>query len=234
MKIRLLAFAGVREILGGTEQEIELDDDARLADLRRVLEASYPQLASYWERLAVAIDGKMSGDSERLYEGAEVALLPPVSGGEDDLGGGALTDEVIDVVDVVRRVKTRGRGAVLLFEGTVRDSHRGRAVTRLDYDAYHPMALEALGRIVRELEADGDDLAVVIVHRLGTVAAGETSVVIAVASPHRDAAYRASRQALERLKREVPIWKREHYADGEAEWREEEPLRPLPAPTATP
>lgn len=234
MKIRLLAFAGVREILGGTEQEIELDDDARLADLRRLLERSYPELASYWDRLAVAIDGKMSGDSERLYEGAEVALLPPVSGGEDEGGAGALTDEAIDVAGVVRRVKSRSRGAVLVFEGTVRASHHGRAVTRLDYDAYRPMALEALGRIVRQLETGGDDLAVDIVHRLGTVTAGETSVVIAVASPHRDAAYRASREALERLKREVPIWKREHYADGEAEWREEEPLTPLPVPTATP
>jgi molybdopterin synthase catalytic subunit len=96
-------------------------------------------------------------------------------------------------------------------------------VARLTYTAYRPMALAALERIVRELEMTGE-ARVAVVHRLGEVPVGEPSVVIAAASAHRRAAYEASREALERLKREVPIWKREHYADGEAAWREEEPL----------
>jgi molybdopterin synthase catalytic subunit len=106
-------------------------------------------------------------------------------------------------------------------------------VARLTYAAYRPMAERTLGRIVADLEAAHEDLRAAIVHRLGEVAVGEASVVIAVASPHRDAAWAASRQALERLKREVPIWKREHYADGGAAWREEEPLAPgEPRPVA--
>ena len=136
----------------------------------------------------------------------------------------ALTDEPIDVAAVERLVAAEDCGAVLLFLGTVRNHHAGRPVARLTYSAYRPMAEANLGRIVDELEAGGDRLRVAIVHRLGDVPLSEPSVVIAVASPHREAAYDASRTALERLKKEVPIWKQEHYTDGEVNWREEEPL----------
>ena len=112
----------------------------------------------------------------------------------------------------------------MTFLGTVRDQHGGRPVEKLIYSAYRPMALEGLERIVADLEAAHPDLRAAIVHRLGEVPVGEASVVIAIGSPHRAAAYEASRAALERLKAEIPIWKREHYADGEAAWREEEPL----------
>lgn len=135
-----------------------------------------------------------------------------------------LTDEAIDVAALTAEVADPTRGAVLVFLGTVRDSHAGRAVERLTYSAYRPMAETRLARIETELEAEHENLRITIVHRLGEVLAGVPSVVIAVASPHRAAAYEASRVALERLKAEVPIWKREHYADGDAEWREAEPL----------
>jgi molybdopterin synthase catalytic subunit len=135
-----------------------------------------------------------------------------------------LVDEPIDVAAVERRVAAWRCGAVLLFLGTVRDRHQGRPVRLLTYTAYRPMALKTLKRITDELEAATQSLRVEIVHRLGDVPVGEASVLIAVASPHRQAAYEASREALERLKREVPIWKREHYDDGEVAWREEEPL----------
>ena len=113
-----------------------------------------------------------------------------------------------------------------MFLGTVRDHHAGRAVARLDLQRLPRrwLSRQSYGRIVDELEASADRLRVAIVHRLGDVPVGEPSVVIAVASPHRQASYEASREALERLKAEVPIWKREVYADGEATWREEESL----------
>lgn len=136
----------------------------------------------------------------------------------------ALVRDAIDVAAVERLVADPSCGAVLLFLGTVRDHHGGRRVARLEYSAYEPMARERLATIVRELEDEADGLRVAIVHRLGDVPLGEASVVIAVASPHREAGYEASRTALERLKREVPIWKRETYDDGEVAWREEEPL----------
>ena len=221
MKIRVLAFAGVREILGTAELEVELAEGAGLPELRTHLGALHPEMARYWGRLAMAVDGHLGEGAPALEEGSEVALLPPVSGGNT---GATLVDGPIDIDHIASRVATDGRGAVLTFQGTVRDSHDGRRVTHLVYDAYRPMAQEALGRIARELQASDDNLAVVIVHRLGEVRAGETSVLIAVASPHREAAYQASRTALERLKREVPIWKCEYYAEGDSEWREEEPL----------
>lgn len=135
-----------------------------------------------------------------------------------------LTDSAIDPAALLAAVASPRRGAVVLFLGTARDHHRGRAVTLLAYDAYRPMAEERLARIVAELSNPDEEIAVEIVHRLGEVPAGEASVAIAAASPHRAAAYDASRLALERLKKEVPIWKRESYADGGSVWREEEPL----------
>lgn len=231
MRIRLLAFASAADALGTEETELELPDGADVAGLRAELEARHPELGALWSRLAVAVDGEVAGPETALSDGVEVALLPPVSGGSAGAvteaparPRAALTEEPIRVDEVVAAVAAPSRGAVLVFLGTVRDHHRGRPVERLTYSAYRAMAEERLLRIVRELEAAGEDLALAIVHRLGEVPAGEASVAIAAASPHRAAAYEASREALERLKREVPIWKREHYAGGEAAWREEEPL----------
>jgi molybdopterin synthase catalytic subunit len=142
-----------------------------------------------------------------------------------------LTDEPIDVGAVAHAVSGPDCGAQVLFVGTVRNRHDGREVARLTYSAYRPLAERRLAVLVDELAAaHGARLA--IVHRLGTLEPGEASVVIAVGAPHREAAYAASRECLERLKREVPVWKREHYADGSARWREEEPLVPAAPPTA--
>lgn len=137
----------------------------------------------------------------------------------------ALTRAPLDPARLLAEVAARSRGATALFVGTVRDRHEGRAVVGIDYSAYEPMAERVLATIERELEAEAPDLAVRIVHRLGALAAGEASIAIAVASPRRDAAFVAARRALERVKREAPIWKRERYEDGSAGWREEEALR---------
>jgi molybdopterin synthase catalytic subunit/molybdopterin converting factor small subunit len=231
MKIRLLAFASAGDALGFTEGETELPDGSTVADLRARLDRDHPGLSPLWPRLAVAVDGRVVGPEAELREGVEVALLPPVSGGSEDepqRRRTALTEGPLDVPWALARVSGPGRGAVLLFLGTVRGSHRGRRVEKLAYSAYRPMAEAALERIAGDLEREHQDLRVAIAHRLGEVEVGEASVAIAVAAPHRAAAYEASRTALERLKAEVPIWKREHYAGGEAAWREEEPLLPAP------
>ena len=128
-------------------------------------------------------------------------------------------------------VAAPSRGAIVTFLGTVRDSHDGRPVKAIEYTAYEELAERTLDRIVRELGQSGPDLALAIEHRLGLVTAGEASVAIVTAAPHRDAAYAANRTALERLKREVPIWKCELYADGSRVWREVESLRPPQAPS---
>lgn len=224
MKIRLLAFASAADALGAGEMDLELPEGSRVADLRGRLDPQYPKLEPLWSRLAVAVDGRVVTPGEPLRDGAEVALLPPVSGGGPLQA--ELVDTAIDVDRVIAEVSGPGRGAVLVFLGTVRDSHQGRRVEKLTYSAYRMMAVEGLRRIVADLEASSPGLRATVVHRLGEVPVGEPSVVIAVASPHRAAAYEASRTALERLKTEVPIWKREHYTEGPPVWREEEPLVP--------
>lgn len=229
MKARVIAFATASDVLGRQPLALELPESSRVADLGRELCTRYPALEKIWPRLAVAVDGELAAGDRELLDGCEVALLPPVSGGSGLARPPVLTEAPIDVAAVAAAVADPACGAVLLFLGTVRDHHRGRRVERLTYSAYRSMAEKTLERIIAELEAG--PVRVAIAHRLGEVPVGEASVVIAVASAHREAAYEASRKALERLKREVPIWKREHYAGGEAVWREEESLAAsLPIP----
>ncbi len=234
MNVRLLAFASAAEAIGSDQGAIELADGSSVADLRRSLEARYPELGPLWERLAVAVDGEIAGPDRALTDGCEVALLPPVSGGSGRPRRARLVDGPIDVASLVGEMADPGSGALLVFFGRPRNRTGDRTVQSLTYRAYRPMAEAALERIAGELEAADAGLAVRIVHRLGAVAIGEPSVAIAVSSPHRDAAYRASREALERLKREVPVWKRELYDDGSGAWREEEPLSAPRAAGLTP
>ena len=135
------------------------------------------------------------------------------------------TEAALDLADLLSAPWSPEHGALVVFVGTVRDRQQGRPVSEISYSAYRPLAETVLARIERELEAEHPGLRLRIVHRLGTVAAGEPSVAILAAAPHRAAAYAASRRALERLKAEAPIWKRERYTDGESRWREEEPLQ---------
>jgi len=137
-----------------------------------------------------------------------------------------LTDLPLDPAPLLAAVSARSRGAAVLFLGTVRDHHEGRAVLGIDYAAYPAMAERVLAAIESDLEAEHAGLALRIVHRTGELAAGEASIAIAAAAPRRDAAFAAARRALERVKREAPIWKRERYGDGGSAWREEEPLAP--------
>ena len=224
----MLSFATALDAVGSAETEHELPDGSTIADLVERLTASYPGLAALWSRLAVAVDGEVAADrAAPLHDGAEVALLPPVSGGSCGAGAGRLRDGAVDAdtVSAVRSsVEDTGKGAVVVFVGNVRNSFVGRPVERITYSAYPAMAERRLGRIVRELEAAEPGTRVEIVHGLGTLEVGDASVVIATASAHRRQAYDTNRLALERLKAEVPIWKREHYRDGQSAWREEEPL----------
>ncbi len=233
----MLSFATAQDVVGRAETVVELPDGSRVADLVGRLTAAHPGLEALWPRLAVAVDGEVSGrQAEELRDGAEVALLPPVSGGAvcegaARSGGARLLDGAVDAdaVSAVRAaVEDAGKGAVVVFVGNVRNSFAGRAVERITYSAYAAMAERRLARIVEEIEAAEPRTRVEIVHGLGTLEVGEASVAIAAASAHRRQAYEANRLALERLKAEVPIWKREHYRGGESAWREEESLVEAP------
>jgi molybdopterin synthase catalytic subunit len=131
-----------------------------------------------------------------------------------------VTRDPIDAAELLQRVRSDADGAVLLFAGVVRDQHEGKSVEALAYEAYGEMAVEKMETICQEVGARFAVGELAVAHRVGDLEIGEISVVIAVAAPHRDAAYKASREIIERIKTEVPIWKRERYSDGGEVWRD--------------
>jgi molybdopterin synthase catalytic subunit len=170
---------------------------------------------------AVAVNHEYAGPEHPLSDGDEVAILPPVSGGAHDLV--QLVREPIDAAKIVSAVKSGGDGAVCVFDGIVRDNTRGRATLHLDYEAYEEMALKQMNALREEAIARFGVREIAIVHRLGRLFVGETSVLIAVSSAHRGAAFDACRYVIDILKKTVPIWKREQFADG-AMWADGEPF----------
>ncbi|MBV9404568.1 MAG: molybdenum cofactor biosynthesis protein MoaE, partial [Acidobacteriaceae bacterium] len=158
----------------------------------------------------------------------EVAFLPPVSGGtgpaiEDEKGHFfAITREAIDTQKLRQRLQTPADGAVVVFEGVVRNHTRQRATLYLDYECYEGMALQEMTRIGREIANQFEIDRMGIIHRLGRLQIGETSVAIVITAAHRKPAFEAALEAINRLKREVPIWKKEFFADGavwvDGEW----------------
>jgi molybdopterin synthase catalytic subunit len=209
VRLTVLYFAAARDA-AGTPRET-LDTAARdVAALRRELAGRHPALGRILPRCRLAVDEELAEDGDALAEGTEVAVIPPVA-------GGAPTCRVVEVplslAEAVAAVRGPGRGAVVTFQGDVRAETRGRAVVRLEYEAYLPMAERTLARLAADLEAE-HGAAVAIVHRVGHLAPGEAAVVIACAAAHRTPAFRACEATIERLKAEAPIWKREVYRDG--------------------
>lgn len=227
MQIRLLAFASAVQAVGGAEQTLEVPDGISVAELRALLAERFPALGARMGQLALAVDEEIASDDVVLAADCEVALLPPVSGGGPAAPRAAalLTDSSIDLGEVVSLVRHPGAGAVVTFVGTARDATSGEAVIGLDYEAFRPLADRLLAGIVSAIEEEAPGLRLAIQHRLGRVEVGEVSVVIAASSAHRDSAFRATRLALERLKSEVPIWKRETLAGGTSRWPAGEPIR---------
>jgi molybdopterin synthase catalytic subunit len=170
---------------------------------------------------AVAIDQEYAALSDVLNDGDEVAILPPVSGGAGEKV--ALVREPIDAEQIVRAIKAGADGAVCVFDGMVRDNTRGRETLHLDYEAYEEMALKQMSELRAQAIATFGVREVAIVHRLGRLLVGETSVLIVVASAHRGAGFEACRWVIDTLKKTVPIWKKEQFVDGAA-WADGEPF----------
>jgi molybdopterin synthase catalytic subunit len=212
MAVVVLYFAGARDA-AGTARETLAAAPATVGALRRALAEAHPPLAAVLARSRIAVDQDFAADDAPLRDGAEVAVVPPVSGGA---GRFLVVDRPLVLAEVVEAVAGPGRGGVVTFTGAVRDETRGRRVLRLEYEAYAPMAERKLAEIGAEIgRAHGAEVA--IVHRVGVLAPGDAAVVIACAAPHRTPAFRACEACIEALKREVPIWKREVYEDG-SEW----------------
>jgi molybdopterin synthase catalytic subunit/sulfur carrier protein ThiS len=225
MRVRLLTFGILKDWLtSGTT--LELPEDSTVAHLLDRLGSEAARLPrSTWASIAVSVNSEYAQPAHILRDGDEVALLPPVSGGilADASLVVALTREPIDADSLVRSAKEGEDGAVVVFDGIVRNNSRGRQTLHLDYEAYEEMALKQMSELATQARDRHGVRHVTIVHRLGRLAVGETSVLIVVASAHRAQAYEASRWLIDTLKKTVPIWKKETFVDG-AVWADGEPF----------
>jgi molybdopterin synthase catalytic subunit len=205
MVVRVRLFAGLRERAGWSERK--LDDVDRVQDIWLRLD-----LGPEPEGLLYAVNKEYAAGDQELADGDEVALIPPVSGGSFRLSA-----EPLSLDAVVDEVRSERAGAIATFVGTTRVESRGRTVLYLDYEAYEEMAERAMAAIAAELSGQYELCEIAIHHRTGRVEIGEPSVVIAVSAPHRQHALAACKDAIDRLKEEVPLWKKEVYEGGE-EW----------------
>ncbi len=233
MQVRVLFFGALRDLAGRSNDALTLPEGARLSDLLAHYEAALPRLKDFLPAIALSINQEYAPPGAALHDQDEVALLPPVSGGNDDRrlpAHVALVRDRIATETVLAAIKQPEDGAVVVFEGIVRDHTRGRRTLHLDYEAYEPMARRKLEELAKEALERFEIREVALVHRLGRLQHSETSVLIAVASAHRAAAFDACRWLIDTLKKTVPIWKKEYFADG-AVWADGEPF-PEDIPTA--
>lgn len=229
MQVRILPFGVLKDWLGSST--LDLPEESTVATLLAHLSADARGVpVSTWASIAVSVNHEYAQPGRILREGDEIGLLPPVSGGTTgssdapaSTGEICLTRDPIAAESLVAAAKHGADGAVVVFDGIVRDNSRGRQTLHLDYEAYEEMALKQMDELAVQARTRFHVRHVTIVHRLGRLAVGETSVLIVVASAHRAQAYEASRWVIDTLKRTVPIWKKETFVDGVV-WADGEPF----------
>lgn len=223
----VLLFAGIKQRMGTDQLVVSLAPDATVAQLVAALCAQHPEIAGTLRAARVAVDQAFADPDTPIRPGAEIAVIPPVSGGHDGIptgdgptevsqGRARLTSAPLELAAVVAAVEHRGAGGLTTFIGNVREHSRGKTVRFLEYEAYPPMAVGVMHDIAAAIEAELPGTRVAIHHRVGHLEIGEAAVIIAASAPHRDEAFRACRAAIERLKQDVPIWKKEVDTNGEA------------------
>jgi MoaE-MoaD fusion protein len=227
MRVRVLFFGVLKDITGKPGDILELPEGATVGDLLERFKAESPETKALLPSLAVAVNRQYAGMQTKLTADDEVALLPPVSGGAEEqierLRRAEIVRTPIKTARILDEIKRGEDGAVVIFEGIVRNQTRGRKTIYLDYEAYEAMALQKMEELAAQALGQFQVRDIALVHRLGRLEIGETSVLIAVASAHRAAAFEACRWLIDTLKRTVPIWKKEHFEDG-AVWADGEPF----------
>ncbi|MDP9266185.1 MAG: molybdenum cofactor biosynthesis protein MoaE [Chloroflexota bacterium] len=216
MRVLVRLFGSYRGAAGVGSMDLELPAQATVRDAVAAIVQAHPLLAR-GPRLVIARNREYVADDETLNAGDEVALIPPVSGGATRSGLEAavlVTPDPLSVDAVLEQVRDAAVGGIVVFLGTVRDRSGGRSVSHLEYEAYTDMAEAKMREIAARLERGHSPLRVVMHHRTGDLAIGETAVIVAAAAPHRDAAFAAARAAIDELKTIVPIWKKEFTEDG--------------------
>ncbi len=230
MRVQVLFFGVLKDVTGLTREDLEVSPGSRLESVFDHYAALYPRMREMSGSIVVALNRQFAGRDTAVNDGDEIAFLPPVSGGSGgytheirDAEGHffALTREPIDEKAVRRELLQNCDGAIVTFEGVVRDNSKGRKTRYLDYECYEAMAIAVLAQIGREIAAAHAISRIAMVHRLGRMEINEASVVVVVTSPHRKAAFDAALEGINRLKRTVPIWKKEYFEDGEV-WVEGE------------
>jgi len=221
MVVRIRLFAILRERAGRDAVELRLSSGATVADALEALAGLEP-LGELLERLPIrmAVNRDYATAETTLGPGDELALIPPVSGGSEEGDGAAasallhvrVSGEPLSLERLSRAVGRPGAGAIVIFQGVTRE------VQRLEYEAYVEMAEERIEQIMRECIAEHNLCAAAVEHRVGSVALGEPSVIVAVSAPHREEAFAGARAAIDRIKAQAPIWKREHASDGAGVW----------------
>ena len=227
MRVRVLFFGQLKDIVGFSEEAVDLAEGGRVEDLFTRYGHRFPDLVRFRRAVVASINQDFADWSSPLRAGDEVAFLPPVSGGTEGASVQrmrefvALVREPIRVAEIVQTLKMPEDGAVTVFEGIVRNHSRGKTTLYLEYEAYEGMALAKLRELARDMRAQFPVDCVAVVHRLGRLEIGEASVFIGVSSAHRRAAFDSCRYGIDTLKRTVPIWKKEFFSDG-AVWADGE------------
>lgn len=228
MYLRIHLFANLAEIYGASILEIPFEPGLSVADLRRHVAVVCPDLAKPLEAALVAVNRAYAAEDDRIPGDAEVGLIPPVGGGSDGTATPLtpytlLAHVPIDVVAAYQLLHHPDRGGTVVFTGTVREWTQGKRTTHLTYDAYQEMAVECMQRIQTDLEDRYPGVRTVCWHRLGLLGPTEIAVLCGAAAPHRDVAFTVARALIDTVKRDVPIWKKENFADGTASWQENQP-----------
>jgi len=223
VQVRLLFFASLKDIVGSRQLDLDVPSGATVNDLLERLEKRYPKLGPYRSIVLTSLNEDYVDKEAVVSDGDEVAIFPPVSGGSSSESAIAerprevyrLTRETIDARDFADMILRPADGALCIFEGVVRNNSKGKPTRHLEYEAYETMALKTMEEIGGFVRSAWDIGSVAIIHRLGRMEIGETSVAIIITSPHRRASFDACEYAIDRLKKIVPIWKKEFFEDGE-------------------
>lgn len=223
--IRVLFFGVIRDVTGLREDSLTLPEGGDVGAVFEHYANRFPKLREMASSIVLALNQEFSTPVALVAEGDEVAFLPPVSGGTgrftheifDEPTGNfyALTRDTIDSADLARRILRGEDGAIVNFEGVARNNTKGRRTRFLEYECYEPMAIRTMAQIGQEIASGGSIGRIAMVHRLGRLEIGEASVAVVVTSPHRKAAFDAALEGINRLKRLVPVWKKEYFVDGE-------------------
>jgi molybdopterin synthase catalytic subunit len=229
LQIKVLFFGLLKDVCGRSEDALTIPEGSTAAAVFEHYRAAFPRLGEMASSIVLARNQEFAAPGDRLADGDEIALLPPVSGGSGylheirDPAGHlfALTRRPIDSRALENDLLQGSDGAIATFHGVVRNNTRGRTTLRLEYECYEEMAIRTMASIGRAIASEFPISRIALVHRLGVLEIGEASVVVVATAPHRKPAFDAALEGINRLKRTVPIWKKEFFADGEV-WVEGE------------